>query len=276
MAPLRNIKTGKMKRIVFALALFAIPTAVVAQTYSDVGRVKEYKERQAEMARQDQLNDNRSGRRPANLSDAERRQIGYAFAECLVGKYPRLTQEYVLGTYDRENADEKFGVFSDFECIPDHYKDELIRLRMGNLGGRFTFAEILLTQETPEIPDNFLDVPMLAHAEPMSMANYKKSGKLSEKEYAALVERSIGDVAMSRIGECSVRGDLVNSKALLATKIGSPEEKIAVQNLVPAVSRCIANGSIKILPEQLRGSIALNLYRLLAAKAGLPKDQPDA
>jgi Ni/Co efflux regulator RcnB len=271
-----------MKKLLFSLALVAAPAAVVAQgappepAPTRMGKWDEFGDRQQRQSEQRERHEGKGGDRAANLTATERRLIGYQFAECLVGKHQKLTQDYVLETVERDKVDDRFRMFSDFDCIPDYYKNELTRLRMGYIGGRFNFAEILLKVEQPAIPDNFIDVPFLEHLDPAKEMESNKTQKLSDKERAVALQRLTGEAAMSRIGECTVRGDLANSKALLATAIGTPEELAAVQNLVPAVSRCIQNGSVKILPEQLRGSIALNLYRLLAVKAALKKSEPDA
>jgi hypothetical protein len=239
-----------------------------------MGRWGEYRERQEQSARQQELHDGKAGGRAANLSEAERRQMGFDYAQCIADKHPALVKEYVLSTDTAVQRDDKFRILSDFDCVPNHFKNQLARLRLASDGTLYSLSEAQLRREKLPLPTDFAAIPFLKHLEPMKMENYKSSGRLSKKEYAERVERSLHNLTMARIGECTVRGDVVNADALLATPIASEAEKAALQALVPAVSKCIENGSIKLLPEQLRGSVAYNLYRLSHAAVELSKDTP--
>lgn len=283
-----------MMRILFPLILLAVPTVLVAQSApaerpsgatapSSMGRWDEYRKRQERAKRQEELHEGHLpstamayAARPANISEQERRQIGYEYAVCIAEKYPALAREFVLTDPTRDGKDERFRVLADYKCVPETLKVDFTYLRMHGDGSVYNLAEALLKRDKPKIPTDFAAIPYLAHRQPMKMENYKKSGKLSEKEYAQRVERSIGEYTMSRIGECVVRADPANSMALLDAAIAGDAENRAIQTLLPSVAKCIDNGSIKIRPEQLRGTAAFNLFRLVSAQSAGEKAKPDA
>lgn len=279
-----------MKTALIALLLVTIPMPVAAQssaptmtTPSQMGRWDEYRKRQERAKRQEELHaiggdaaNLAFAAKPANFSDATRRQMGFDYAACITDKHPALAREYVLTDPTRDYKDERFRVFSDYKCVPETLKTDFTFLRMHADGSVYNMAEALLKRDKPAIPADFASIPYLAHREPMKLENYKKSGKMSQQEYAKRVERSIGEHTMSRIGECVVRADTSNAKALLDTEIGGEAEKAAIQLLLPSVGKCIENGSIKIRPEQLRGTVAFNLFRLVSVQPAAEMVKPDA
>ena len=66
-------------------------------------------------------------------------------------------------------------------------------------------------------------------------------------------------------GECVVRAAPAPSRAFVETAFGSPEERAAVLPLGPALQHCVGAGSVKLLPQQLRGALANNYMRLAVA-----------
>lgn len=283
-----------MMRIMIPLILLVVPTASISQSAptaqgstgtapSSMGRWDEHRKLQEKIKRQEELYKAKSGSttmayaaRPANLSEQQRRQMGYDYAVCIADKYPALAREFVLTDPTRDSKDERFRVLADYKCVPETLKVDFVYLRMHGDGSVYNLAEALLKRDKPKIPTDFASIPYLAHRQPMKMENYKKSGKLSEKEYAQRVERSIGEYTMSRIGECVVRADPANSMALLDATIAGDAENRTIQTLLPSVAKCIDNGSIKIRPEQLRGTVAFNLFRLVSAQSEGEKAKPDA
>ena len=75
---------------------------------------------------------------------------------------------------------------------------------------------------------------------------------------------------LSRFGECVVRVDPAASKALLMTDRGSADERAAFGGLSTALGTCLAEGkTLNFNKASLRGSIAVNYYRLAAAARNL-------
>ena len=201
---------------------------------------------------------------PANLLNAERRMLANDYAKCIAAKHPELVREYVLQAGNSRQRDDRFRKLTDWKCMPSSSSREVTSLHFSSSSARYTFAEFLLKNEKIFVFHDFGAVPLLQHPEPKKMEDYKPSGRISKGSYARMVEKSFGEAAMSRIGECVVRADTGNSIKLLETAVEGTEEMATIQLLLPVAGRCIENGSIRIKPEQLRGTIALNLYRLTA------------
>ncbi len=72
--------------------------------------------------------------------------------------------------------------------------------------------------------------------------------------------------AISILGECVVRANPSAAHSLLLTKIGSVLETRYLDAIQPAAGNCIEKGgSISLTKYSLRGTIALNFYRLAKA-----------
>jgi hypothetical protein len=206
-----------------------------------------------------------SAKTPANLLNAERRTLENDYAKCIAVKYPELVREYVLQAGDGGQPKDRFSKLVDWKCVPNILSREVTSLHFSQSSARYTIAEYLLKNEMSVVLRDFSAVPLLRHPEPMKIEDYKPSRKVSKEDYARVVKNSFAEAAMSRIGECVVRSDTENSLKLLETVLESAEEMTTIQMLLPAAGRCIEDGSIRMKPEHLRGTIALNIYRLTAA-----------
>lgn len=270
-----------MRQLLFSLAVLAMPVQTMAQSApstatpgpkapdatapSNMGRWDEYRQRQERSSRQKELHDSRMGSRSANLSNSERRLLGGAYAQCVVEKEAALVRDYVLLNAIERKKDERYRKLADRNCLPNNSDREISRLYLSGHGALYVFAEQLLKTERLPVVESFSEISMLAHPKPMKMEDYNSSGKLSKQEFAKKVDQSFGEVVLSRIGECVVRADTGNARNLLSTAVGSEDEIVAIQTLMPALSGCIQDGSMKMNPEQVRGTVALNLYRLTTA-----------
>lgn len=69
-------------------------------------------------------------------------------------------------------------------------------------------------------------------------------------------------IVLIQIGECAARADLPGVMALLATSVGSSQERAALRALVPAISGCVPQGiSFQLAPMLVRGYLAEGAYR---------------
>jgi hypothetical protein len=73
-----------------------------------------------------------------------------------------------------------------------------------------------------------------------------------------------------QIGECAARANPAGVMALLATEVGTPEERTAFNAMVPAMGGCVPGGVTFQLPRLLiRGYLAEGAYRnAVAARRG--------
>jgi hypothetical protein len=73
-------------------------------------------------------------------------------------------------------------------------------------------------------------------------------------------------IVFIQIGECTARANPNAVTALLATEVGSPEERSAFSALVPAMGGCVPGGvSFRLPPLLVRGYLAEGAYRVAAA-----------
>ena len=179
-----------------------------------------------------------SGAILSNATDAE-----------LVRSYPQLVRE---------------------TCVPMRLGD-YIRVGLTPTQMRDAIAEALVRRDLSAVAPPVLDdVPGLSHwrvGEPPAtdsagrpLTGRKAEEMMTEYQQAQLV------AYLSRYGECVVRVDPAAAKALLMTDEGTPAESAAFGNMSTALGTCVAEGrSLNFNKSSLRGSIAVNYYRLAAA-----------
>ncbi|MEA3040629.1 MAG: hypothetical protein QOC65_118 [Sphingomonadales bacterium] len=69
-------------------------------------------------------------------------------------------------------------------------------------------------------------------------------------------------VIFIQIGECAARANPSGVIALLATEVGSSEERAALANVVPAIGGCVPSGlSFQMPPLQIRVYLAEGVFR---------------
>ncbi|MEA3018308.1 MAG: hypothetical protein QOI38_3030 [Sphingomonadales bacterium] len=69
-------------------------------------------------------------------------------------------------------------------------------------------------------------------------------------------------VIFIQIGECAARANPAGVVALLAAEVGSPEERAALANVVPAIGGCVPSGlSFQMPPLQIRAYLAEGAFR---------------
>ncbi|PTS72765.1 hypothetical protein DBR17_19050 [Sphingomonas sp. HMWF008] len=123
------------------------------------------------------------------------------------------------------------------------------RVLRGPVGAAMA-RKLLLRHPNPPAPD--------ADAKPWF---YAALAKMQPGEY-----RDNQSLAVQEFGHCVAVARWNESLALIKSDDGSPEEKAAVDGLIPALSGCLANGTqIKITRRNLRNIIGEPVYHLLLA-----------
>ena len=75
------------------------------------------------------------------------------------------------------------------------------------------------------------------------------------------------EIVFIQIGQCAARLDAAGVTALLATPVGTPEERAAFRNIVPAIAGCVPQGiSFQLPPLLMRAYLAEGAYRNVAAE----------
>ncbi len=216
--------------------------------------------------------------RPANYTAAERRATMSDYSNCIVGKEADLARE-VITDFSIELSEETYQRrrrLSDFKCIPESLRSDLVVMRMTSFGAKFGLAEALWHVEFADSDVDFSGLAPLDHPQPPASPDRPKGSKLSKEQFAERIDDLKKLRLFSRLGECISRNDPVGSRSLLLTQVASDAESKAIDKLLPVVSRCLSGGSLALLPDQLRGAVAFSHYRLQAAKMANEGQQPNA
>lgn len=209
------------------------------------------------------------------FSTAETRALMHAYARCVVKAQPARASEAILRNADNSMILREYRRLIVPECLGRQVR-QTTEMRFGGDLYRYALADALVGRElaTQPVPD-FEKVPRLVHREPGAAPTpIAPNGKrLSKRKYEAALKSYHEDVGysfLSKYGECVVRVDPANSKALLLATPDSAPEAAVFKTLQPALATCLAEGqTLKFGKVALRGTIAINFYRLAHA-ARLP------
>ncbi len=182
-------------------------------------------------------------------ANVEQRRAVAEFAQCVLRTHPVSVSRFVLSNEETETAFERTSDLMDPECYPVA-ADGTVTLDTNVPMLRYAFAEALLRANRPAALSEPRKIGPLQHG----VAEGKN------------VDAKRFNIAASEFGDCVVRAASAQADALLRSEIGSAAETAALQGLQPAFSGCVPAGSKFVLaPETVRGTIALNYYRLAKA-----------
>ena len=200
--------------------------------------------------------------RKIDASPAVSRKVMAEFAQCVVRRKHDVAAEVVLDPSQQLGSEDNKGLFIS-DCMPSG-----ARMRAKAAQMRYGLAEALVLADVDAAPTDlsqvsplrhppFIDRPMPAEVavDPARAAKWQAFGEAAQA-YANLAP----------VGECVVRTDPAGSLALLKTDVESDAEKAAVGAIAPVLPGCVKKGEqLAINRFNLRGTIALNLYRLAKA-----------
>lgn len=218
-----------------------------------------------------------------DFTTKETRLLVHSYARCVVGRRYARASEGLLRNVDNRTLIREYPSLIDSDCLSDQKR---IRndMRMGTVRMsfegdlyRYALADALVNRELASVPAPDLSaVAKLDHrmpgAEPQRVSASGK--KLSRRKYDEAMKDYRAAVAYSYLsfyGECVVRTAPSDARALLLTVPDSPEEKQRFDALRPAFAACLSEGtSLRFGRTALRGTIAINYYRLARAAMGAP------
>jgi hypothetical protein len=211
----------------------------------------------------------------SDYSTKETRALTHTYAKCVVGRQAAKASEALLKNADNTMILRKYRSLVSSECLARNVPGGATMVFRGDLY-RYALADAMVNRElaTDPVPD-LSAVPRLDQRPmPEHPQEVRPNGKkLSKRRYEAALEEYQKEASfgfLARYGECIVRLDTANSKALLLTSPDSPEEARRFTALRPALEHCLPDEwTLKFGRTALRGTIAINYYRLAhAAKAG--------
>jgi hypothetical protein len=200
--------------------------------------------------------------RKIDASPAVSRKVMAEFAGCVVRHKHDAAAKVVLDPAQALGSEENEGLFIS-DCMPSG-----ARMRAKAAQMRYGLAEALVLADVKAAPSDlslvaplrhppFVDRPMPAEvaADPARVAAWQAFAEMAQS-YANLAP----------IGECVVRADPAGALALLKTDVASEAEKGAVAAIAAALPDCVKKGEqLSINRFNLRGTVAINLYRLARA-----------
>ena len=201
------------------------------------------------------------------------RAIQLRYGECIVKKKHSSARIFVL-TPDLERGDFRrlVQMVGDGECAAKATDARGgVALKFPHDTMRYTLADALVRKEFSQTaPSSLKDAGPIAQPEFDETKYQPKAGnKLKQKELDALAEsraKRLSLVYFAQYGECVVRGDPDQSRNLLLATPDSAEESSAFSALKPTLGSCVIEGkSVKFNKATLRGTVAMNYYRLAHA-----------
>lgn len=199
-------------------------------------------------------------------SKTEIRRSVLEYAMCVVKSKHKQASDAILFTGDDGESVRDFAG-STPRCLPS----DAITMGFGGDLYRYTLAEALIGAEfTTSGPGDFSDRPALKHPSPMTKAQFDASvaAAASSKRRAFLedvYEKQKAVNFLSRYGECVAREDPQNTRNLILARPGSVEESKQIEVLRPVFSACLEPDTLGFSRATMRGTLALNYYRLAHA-----------
>lgn len=203
-----------------------------------------------------------------DVSVVKSRQFVRDYALCVVKKQPAEANTAVLSTVDNKTLMKAYPKVIQPDCLDGSIGTMAFA---GDLY-RYALADALIQKENVAQP---LIIP--AQVEPLThftpgpppSATDTKGRTISKKKYAASMRGYATDIAysqVSRFGECVVRANPSGALNVLKTESTTDAEATAMVALRPVLSACLPKGeTLQLTKEVLRGTIALNYYRLSKA-----------
>ena len=200
-----------------------------------------------------------------NRPAAEALKEFHKFSECEVSLHPKEAAAVVLSNDGTNLVRKHPGLFHD-DCLDEGQLKILSAEYV-----RYGLAEALIRREFASgLPDIRQAIP-LDHSKLKESDLQPKAG-MSPEELAQLEKDRQRDIAASTLSvfsECVARADAADTLRLVLSDPDSVGESQAINSLQPALASCLNRGDkVELGTAMLRGSLAVNLYRLAKAPKG--------
>ena len=203
----------------------------------------------------------------ALASDAVSRRVLAEFTRCVVRRKHDVAASAVLDPAMEYREDRQSGLYIS-DCMPPGS-----RMRAQTVQVRYGLAEALTLSESRNLSIDFAGVAPLQHRafidRPMPKEVAADPKRVARWNNFAAQARAYA--ALSPFGECVVRAAPAQSLAVLRTTVETPAEIAAMNALGPVLAPCLARGkALQLNKLAMRGTIAMNLYRLAHAPRTAP------
>lgn len=207
----------------------------------------------------------------------EVRKIQLRYGECVVKKHPTEARQFVL-TNNYEGADFKknLNAVGDGVCLAAVASDvgqAIMQFPADTM--KYTLADALVRSEIRQPLPSLENAPAIDQPKLDESKYMPKPGvKVTAKLLTQLADYRAGRatlIYLAEFGECVVRKNPSQAHALLMADPASPQEDSTLQAIYPSLGGCMTAGqTIKFNRSILRGTIAMNYYRLALASGPAP------
>lgn len=185
----------------------------------------------------------------SHYTEASEAIIAISNNDEITGRYARLIDSNCLARVSKTEVDLRFPD----DTLRNALADALVNTDFAT-HGEVSFANRLPLAQPPEIaPEKVAEV----------LAKTKSEQKRKELQEKYRNQNTLSWV--SRFGECVVRQDPEGSRYWLLTPPETPEETSRIAALQPAFGACLGSGKVKFTRFIMRGTVAINYYRLAKA-----------
>ena len=201
---------------------------------------------------------------------AKTRKITFDYAACVVRKHHAKASEAILATASNQDILGRLSQIIDSDCLVSA-AGYGVDMRFPNDSYKFALADALVNADFSGNGEvSFAD--RLPLAQPPTLSPEEQAQRLA-KTKSARTRKDMQDgfaksdafAWVARYGECVVRQDPVNAHYWLLTRPDTPEETSRIKALQPAFGACLGSGTMKFNRITMRGTVAINYYRLASA-----------
>jgi hypothetical protein len=210
----------------------------------------------------------------SDYSAKDTRDVVREYGDCIVRRHEQTASRAILADADNHQLRRDYPYLFDNDCLS--FKEPgwtLISFEGDQF--RYIVADALVRAEfAKSAAPNLTNVAPLSHGDPGAPpASLDSRGKpVNRQEYDRAIQNYRTAEAftfLSRYGECVVRADPAAARALILAMPNSPEEASQFAAMQTSLGACLAAGQqLKFGKLDLRGTIAVNYYRLAKAAAG--------
>lgn len=205
----------------------------------------------------------------SETKEAQVRRIIFDYAKCVVRSRHDKAAEVILSNFDNSIITHDYSSLIDGDCLGKVAGS--VSLKFPADLYRYALADALVNMDfaTREVESFENRLPLAHPAMPASMERdtliAATKSKTKKAEIAQKFQNEMTIAWLSRYGECIVRQEPKNVRYWLLTVPNIPEEVSRIDALRPAFAACLDNGTLKFNRITLRGTVALNYYRLAMA-----------
>ena len=198
------------------------------------------------------------------------RRIAWSYGKCVVQKHHATAAEAVLATAGNKEIMGRLSQIVDSDCL-EAAAGVGVDMRFPNDNYKYALADALVNAdfavqgETSFANRLPLAQPAIINAEQQSaLLARAKAGRERDNVREEINKQNVM-AWLSRFGECVVRNDPVSARYLLMTPPDTPEEMSRIRALQPTFSICLSEGTVHFNRVTIRGTVAVNYYRLAMA-----------